>query len=78
MPSHLAHAPQGKGEYRYLYVAGEGNGTHSSILAWRIPWTEEPGESVGSQGVGHNRGTNTTYVPETAQVHVYASLYVSI
>ena len=22
---------------------GEGNGTHSSILAWRIPWTEEPG-----------------------------------
>ena len=23
---------------------GEENGTHSSILAWRIPWTEEPGE----------------------------------
>ena len=22
---------------------GEGNDTHSSILAWRIPWTEEPG-----------------------------------
>ena len=30
--------------------------THSSILAWSIPWTEEPGgpQSVGSQGVGHN------------------------
>ena len=30
--------------------------THSSILAWRIPWTEEPGElqSTGLQGVGHN------------------------
>ena len=30
--------------------------THSRILAWRIPWTEEPGrlQSVGSQGVGHN------------------------
>ena len=30
--------------------------THSSILAWRIPWTEEPGElqSMGSQKVGHN------------------------
>ena len=29
---------------------------HSSILAWRIPWTEEPGElqSMGSQRVGHN------------------------
>ena len=30
--------------------------THSSILAWRIPWTEEPGglQSVGSKGVRHN------------------------
>ena len=29
----------------------EGMATHSSILAWRIPWTEEPGglQSVGSQ-----------------------------
>ena len=34
----------------------EGNGTHSSILAWRIPQTEEPEElqSIGSQRVGHN------------------------
>ena len=30
--------------------------THSSILAWRIPWTEEPGrlQSTGSQRVGYN------------------------
>jgi len=30
--------------------------TRSSILAWRIPWTEEPGglQSMGSQRVGHN------------------------
>ena len=30
--------------------------THSSILAWKIPWTEEPGglQSMGSQKVGHN------------------------
>ena len=29
---------------------------HSSILAWRIPWAEEPGglQSMGSQGVGHD------------------------
>ena len=29
---------------------------HSSILAWKIPWTEEPGEllSTGSQSVRHN------------------------
>ena len=30
--------------------------THSSILAWRIPWTEEPGglQSIGLQRVGHD------------------------
>ena len=30
--------------------------THSSILAWKIPWTEEPGrlQSMGSQRVRHN------------------------
>ena len=35
--------------------------THSSILAWRIPWTEEPGglQSIGSQRVKHNCLTNT-------------------
>ena len=29
---------------------------HSSILAWRLPWTEEPGglQSIGSQRVGHD------------------------
>ena len=35
---------------------GKGMATHSSILAWRIPWTEEPGglQSMGSQRVGHD------------------------
>ena len=30
--------------------------THLSILAWRIPWAEEPGgiQSIGSQRIGHN------------------------
>ena len=39
----------------------KGLATHSSILAWRIPWTEEPGriQSLGSQRVGHNWATNT-------------------
>ena len=34
----------------------EGVATHSSILAWRIPWTEEPSrlQSMGSQRVGHD------------------------
>ena len=39
---------------------GEGNGTHSSILAWKIPWTEEPEgvQSMGSQRAGHDWVTN--------------------
>ena len=34
----------------------EGTATHSSVLAWRIPWTEESGglQSKGSQRDGHN------------------------
>ena len=34
----------------------EGVATYSSILAWRIPWTEEPGglQSIGLQRVGHD------------------------
>ena len=33
----------------------EGMATHSSILAWRVPWTEEPGglQFIGSQRVRH-------------------------
>ena len=35
---------------------GEGNGTHSSTLAWKIPWMKEPGrlQPMGLQRVGHN------------------------
>ena len=38
---------------RYL---GGGHGTHSSILAWRIPWKAKPGgpHSIGSKRVGHD------------------------
>ena len=39
---------------------GEGTATHSSILAWRIPSTEEPGrlQPMGSQRAGHDWATN--------------------
>ena len=39
----------------------KGMATHSGIVAWRIPWTEEPGgvQSMGSQRVRHNWATNT-------------------
>ena len=42
--------------------SGTGNVTHSSILAWRIPWTDEPGglQFKRSQRVGHNWATNTS------------------
>ena len=37
----------------------KGMATHSSILVWRIPWTEEPGrlQSMGLQRVGHDQET---------------------
>ena len=37
--------------------------THSSILAWRIPWTEKPGglQSTGSQRVGHDCATSLSF-----------------
>ena len=42
----------------------KGMSTYSSILAWRIPWTEEPGklQSMGSQRVRHDRVTKHTHV----------------
>ena len=38
----------------------KGMANHSTILVWRIPWTEEPGglQFIGSQRVGHDRATN--------------------
>ena len=37
--------------------------THSSIFAWKIPWTEEPGglQSMGSQSSGHNLVTQLAH-----------------
>ena len=48
--------------------------THSSILVWRIPWTEEPGrlQSMGLQRVRHNWVTNThsfTHTHTHTQTH---------
>ena len=39
-----------------VFLSGEGSGTHSSTLAWKIPWAEEPGglQSMGSLRVGHD------------------------
>ena len=53
----------------------KGLATHSSILAWEIPWAEEPGglQSMGSQRVRHNCVTNTLlsndYCRLTSKIH---------
>ena len=48
--------------------------SHSSTLAWKIPWTEEPGrlQSMGSQRVGHNWATSLSQKMETV-----TDLYIS-
>ena len=59
----LKNAPANAGDIRDVgLIHGqedpleEGMATHSSILAWRIPWTEEPGglQSIASQRIRHN------------------------
>ena len=44
----------------YIYSFEEGNGTPSSTLAWKIPWTKKPGglRSMGSLRVGHDWATS--------------------
>jgi len=43
----------------FLFVTGEGNATNSNILAWGIPWTEEPG---GLQSMELQKELDTTKV----------------
>ena len=61
--------------------------THSSILAWKIPLTEEPGglQSMGSQRIGHDRAQKVNYihsvkyyiVAKTWTNHVYINIHKS-
>ena len=41
---------------RWRRYPGRGHGNHFSVLAWRTPWTEEPGglQPMGSQRAGHS------------------------
>ena len=43
-----------------FYPLEEEMATHFNILAWEIPWTEEPGRLLGSQRVQHDLATKTT------------------
>ena len=51
----------------------KGMATHSSILAWRIPWTEEPGgpQSLGLQSMGTTEGV------ELSLFHRFCHLFLS-
>ena len=48
----------------------KGMATHSSLLAWRIPWTEDPGrlQSMGLQRVGHDRVIFTYILTSTSKI----------
>ena len=52
--------------------------THSSILAWRIPWTEEPGglQFIGLQKVGHDLAINVLCIC-SLHIHKIIILFVS-
>ena len=54
--------------------------TRSSILAWKIPWTEEPGglQSIGSQGVGQNSTHPWYSFQGVAAGFLYYSLLLSV
>ena len=54
--------------------------THSGILAWRIPWTEEPGrlQSMESQRVGHNWATSLTHWNLSSPLFVSLSLWLHL
>ena len=54
---------------------------HSSVLAWRIPWTEKPGgvQSMGLQRVGNNLVTNTfTFVTLSFRMVLFDGITVVI
>ena len=53
----------------------EGMATHSSILAWRIPWAEEPGglQSLGSQRVRHDKNKKALSTPPLSSKPFYNS-----
>ena len=55
-----------------------GTATHSSILAWRIPWTEEPGrlQSMGLQRLRHDWSDLGCMHTENEVYPIYTSLYV--
>ena len=53
--------------------------THSSILAWKIPWTEEPGGlyPIGLQRVGYNLATRVTLITALELVYPFSDIHTA-
>ena len=70
--------------YIYIYISLEKEmATHSSILAWKIPWTEDPGrlQSMGCQRVEHDWATSlhfTSYSTYPGGTHVWCILITDL
>ena len=58
----------------------KGMAIHSSLLAWRIPWTKEPGglQPMGSQRVRHDRTHTHTHIYVCVCIHTYIYIYVCV
>ena len=58
----------------------KGMATHSSVLAWRIPWTEEPDglQSMGSQRVRHDWATKHTCSPSSESIFPACAFHCTI
>ena len=63
------------------YLLEKDMATHPSILAWEIPWTEDPGrlQSMGSQRVGHHLVTEQSHVLDSFEgACVYMCTYIHL
>ena len=76
LPANAGHAREAGSIPRSGRSTGEGIALHYSILAWKIPWTEEPGplQSMRSQRVGHDRATEHRTEPEEQSLGIWLPL----
>ena len=61
----MSYKLKAKNSHLLTLVSEKAVAPHSSTLAWKIPWTEEPGrlQSMGSRRVGHDRVTSLSLFP---------------
>ena len=57
------------------YILEKEMATHSITLAWKIPWTEEPGRLRGLQRVGHDWVIGSRFYNVCVYIYVYIYIY---